>query len=84
MVLEYQISAEAFSVSLRLIFPSAMKSSWSLGVHGITSDEAIKEYAVAYVAVPNQPHFTLRLEADPRFKIAYSNSNIIVFAFRAA
>jgi hypothetical protein len=84
LILEYKISTQTFSVSLRLGFPSALKSSWSVGVHGITSDEAIREYAFAYIAVPNQPHFSLRLEADPRFMLAYSNSKIMIFAFRAA
>ena len=84
LVLEYKISAETFSVSLLLSFPSAVKSSWSAGVQGITSDEIIREYGVTYLLVPNQPAFSSRLDADSRFRLVYSSANILVFAFRAA
>lgn len=78
VLLQYAVTANAFSVSILMSFPSAEKSVWSQGVHGLTSDEIIKQHGVTYVAVLNQPYFVERFRSDSRFTQVYRNTNLLI------
>jgi len=79
LLLSYVPSDDEFNVSLRLNFPSAVKSTWSVGVEGFTSDEAIERYNVTHIAVAKPLYDMERFYSDPRLRQVYVNAKISVF-----
>jgi hypothetical protein len=69
-------------VSLSLTFSSAVKSSWSSGVVGTTSDEVISSHHVSYLVVPVSSVSLQHVRADPRFVEVYSNDKIVIFSVK--
>ncbi|MDA4126931.1 MAG: hypothetical protein OK452_06990 [Thaumarchaeota archaeon] len=83
LLLQYVLTGESFSITLRLTFSSAVKSSWSGGVIATTSDEVISSHHVSYVLVPVSSGTLQHLRADLRFVEAYSNERIVIFSVKA-
>lgn len=78
-LLTYNSSENKFHVTLRFAFPSAVRSTWSTGVEGLTSDEVIKAYGVTHIAVSKRLYDMERIYVDQRFRQVYSNLKIAVF-----
>jgi len=79
LLLTYSFSESKLHVTLKFAFPSAVRSTWSRGVEGLTSDEAIKAYGVTHIAVSKRLYDMERIYRDQRFRQVYSNLKIAVF-----
>jgi len=84
VLITYAPINDEFDVTLRFDFPSAVKSTWSVGVEGLTSDEAIENYRVTHVAVGKRLYNTERFYQDPRFRQVHSNLKIAIFEVKTS
>jgi len=79
VLITYAPLNDEFDVTLRFVFPSAKKNTWSMGVEGLTSDEIIENYHVTHVAVGKRLYNMERFYQDSRFRQVHSNLKIAVF-----
>lgn len=79
ILITYAAVNNELDVILRFVFPSAKRSTWSVGVEGLTSDEVIESYHVTHIAVGKRLYDMERLYQDPRFRQVHSNLKIAVF-----
>ena len=84
ILITYAPLNDEFDVTLQFAFPSAVKSTWSVGVEGLTSDEVIEIYHVTHIAVGKRLYDMERLYQDPRFRQVHSNSKIAVFEVKTS
>jgi len=82
ILITYAPLNDKFDVTLRFAFPTAEKSTWSMGVEGLTSDEIIENYCVTHIAVGKRLYNMERFYQDPRFRQVHSNLKIAVFEVR--
>jgi len=75
---------DEFDVTLRFTFSSAVRSNWSMGVEGLTSDEIIENYHVTHIAVGKRLYNMERLHQDPRFQRVHSNLKIAIFEVKTS
>jgi len=65
---------------LSFTFLNSKRSWWNTRLLAVTSDEIINQYNVSYIALSKNKDDYMRFIEDPRMKVAYENTKIIIFS----
>jgi hypothetical protein len=76
----FKPSNNVVEAKLSFTFLNPKRSWWNTRLLALTSDEIINQYNVSYIALSKNKDDYTRFVEDPRMKLAYENSKLIIFS----